>query len=77
MKFSADGSKVKGTDDLLVRCNFSYSLDGKKFRLLGETFQAREGKWIGAKVGTFCTRPAIRTNDGGWTDVDWFRITRK
>lgn len=77
VKFSADGSKVKGTDDLLVRCNFSYSLDGKKFRPLGETFQAREGKWIGAKVGTFCTRPAIRTNDGGWTDVDWFRITRK
>jgi len=77
VKFSADGSKVKGTDDLLVRSNFSYSLDGKKFRPLGETFQAREGKWIGAKVGTFCTRPAIRTNDGGWTDVDWFRITRK
>ena len=77
VKFSADGSKVKGTDDLLVRCNFSYSLDGKKFRPLGETFQAHEGKWIGAKVGTFCTRPAIRTNDGGWTDVDWFRITRK
>lgn len=49
VKFSADGSKVKGTDDLLVRSNFSYSLDGKKFRPLGETFQAREGKWIGAK----------------------------
>ena len=45
VKFSADGSKVKGTDDLLVRSNFSYSLDGKKFRPLGETFQAREGKW--------------------------------
>ena len=56
---------------------FSYSLDGKKFRPLGETFQAREGKWIGAKVGMFCTRPAIRANDGGWADVDWFRITKK
>ena len=77
VKFSADGSKVKGTDDLLVRCNFSYSLDGKEFRPLGETFQAREGKWIGAKVGTFCTRPAIRTNDCGWTDVDCIRLTRK
>ena len=36
-----------------------------------------EGKWIGVKVGTFCTRPAITTNDGGWSDVDWFRITKK
>ena len=77
VRFSTDGSKVKNTDDLLVRCNFSYSLDGKKFRPLGETFQAREGKWIGAKVGMFCTRPAISTNDGGWTDIDWFRITKK
>ena len=76
-KFSADGEKVKKTDDLLVLCQFSYSLDGKKFRPLGETFQAREGKWIGAKVGMFCTRPAIRANDGGWADVDWFRITKK
>ena len=77
VKFSADGEKVKKTDDLLVLCQFSYSLDGKKFRPLGETFQAREGKWIGAKVGMFCTRPAIRANDGGWADVDWFRITKK
>lgn len=30
-----------------------------------------------AKVGMFCTRPAIRANDGGWADVDWFRITKK
>ena len=27
-------------------------------------------------VGTFCTRPAIKTNDGGWVDVDWFRIDK-
>ena len=33
-------------------------------------------KWIGAKVGIFCTRPAIVTNDGGWTDADWFRIEK-
>ena len=77
VKFSADSEKVKKTNDLLVLCQFSYSLDGKKFRPLGETFQAREGKWIGAKVGMFCTRPAIRANDGGWADVDWFRITKK
>ena len=70
VRFSCDGKKIKaseGGNDLIVICNFSYSLDGKKFLPLGNPFQAREGQWIGAKVGMFCTRPAIVTNDGGWT----------
>lgn len=58
-----------------AQCTFSYSTDGKSYQPLGKPFQAREGKWIGAKVGMFCTRPAIVTNDGGWADIDWFRIT--
>ena len=80
VKFTSDGKKIsksEGGHDLLVMCDFSYSLDGKKYQSLGKPFQAREGKWIGVKVGTFCTRPAITTNDGGWSDVDWFRITKK
>jgi beta-xylosidase len=52
---------------------FSYSLDGQKFQPIGTEFQAREGRWIGAKVGLFCTR-ASKTNDAGAADVDWFRI---
>jgi len=59
-----------------AKCDFSYSLDGKKFQKLGKQFKAREGKWIGAKVGTFCTRPAMVINDGGWAEVDWFRIEK-
>ena len=54
-------------------CYFSYSLDGKKFTKIGKTFKAREGKWIGAKVGVFCSRP-ISNNDGGRMEIDWFRI---
>ena len=80
VKFSTNGQKIaksEGGHDLVVKCHFSYSLDGKKFKPLGNEFQAREGKWIGAKVGMFCTRPAIKTNDGGWADIDWFRITKK
>ena len=80
VKFTSDGKKIsksEGGHDLLVMCDFSYSLDGKKYQSLDKPFQAREGKWIGVKVGTFCTRPAITTNDGGWSDVDWFRITKK
>lgn len=78
VKFGCDGRKIaqsEGGHDLLVTCDFSYSTDGLTFSPLGTTFQAREGKWIGAKVGTFCTRPATKANDGGWADVDWFRIT--
>lgn len=80
VKFTNTGKKIKGSEgghDQIILCEFSYSLDGKKFQKLGEAFQAREGKWIGAKVGTFCTRPAIKTNDGGWAEIDWFRITKK
>jgi beta-xylosidase len=56
-------------------CTYSYSTDGKKYTNLGKSFTAREGRWIGAKVGLFINRPKI-TNDGGWIDVDWFRIEK-
>ena len=65
--------RVKFKSD--TTCTFSYSVDNKKFIGLGKTFQAKEGKWIGAKIGTFCTRP-ISKNDGGRVDIDWFRITK-
>lgn len=51
-------------------CTFSYSLDGHTFSPLGEGFRARQGRWIGAKVGLF-----TRCNGEGYADVDWFRIT--
>jgi beta-xylosidase len=54
-------------------CQFSFSTDGAKFTNLGVPFKAREGKWIGAKIGMFFTRPA-KFNDAGTADVDWFRI---
>jgi beta-xylosidase len=56
-----------------AQCTFSFSPDGKKFTNIGETFKAREGKWIGAKVGLFCTRQE-KTNNAGYADIDWFRI---
>ncbi len=71
--------KIKGSEgghDQLVMCDFSYSLDGKKYQSFGKPFQVKEGKWIGAKTGLFCTRPAIVINDGGWADVDWYRVEK-
>ena len=54
-------------------CTFSYSLDGEKYSPIGEPFTAREGLWIGAKVGLYCSRPKA-SNDSGYVDVDWFRV---
>ena len=58
------------------KATFSYSYDNKKFESLGSAFNIREGKWIGAKIGTFCTRN-VTNNDGGWAQIDWFRITKE
>lgn len=56
-------------------CNFSYSTDGKNFTGLPSGFKAEPGKWIGATLGLYCTRTQ-KINDGGFADVDWFRIEK-
>lgn len=56
-------------------CNFFYSEDGQKFNPIGESFTAREGKWIGAKIGLLALREGI-INDAGSVAIDWFRITK-
>ena len=58
-----------------AQCQFYYSIDGRKFIKIGDLFQAREGKWIGAKIGMFCLRP-IKGNDGGSAEIDWFRLDK-
>ncbi len=54
-------------------CSFSFSTDGKTFVPLGQSFKARQGRWIGAKVGIFAVgkTPA---SEMGHADYDWFRI---
>jgi hypothetical protein len=54
-------------------CQFDYSDNGEDFSPMGEPFQAREGRWIGAKVGLF----AVTSQETGLhrhADFDWFRI---
>ena len=63
--------RVKVADGGL--CTFSYSLDGKKYHNAGKSFQARQGKWIGAKTGLFSITP--EGTDRGWIDADEFEIT--
>jgi beta-xylosidase len=55
------------------KCTFSYNENDNKFKDAG-SFQATEGQWIGAKMGIFCIRNS-KTNDSGYADFDWFRIT--
>lgn len=49
-------------------CRFSYSTNGVEYTTVGEPFTAREGRWIGAKVGLYCL------GTEGHADFDWFRI---
>lgn len=55
--------------------SFSFSVDGKNFTNVGVPFKAREGKWIGAKIGFFFMRPT-KFNDGGSADIDWIRFEK-
>ena len=54
-------------------CSFSYSVDGQTYTPAGDVFQAEVGRWIGAKIGIFCTRDT-QINDSGYADFDWFRV---
>ncbi|MCD8043270.1 MAG: glycoside hydrolase 43 family protein [Tannerellaceae bacterium] len=57
-------------------CRFFYSMDDKKYKIVGQLFNARQGKWIGAKVGYYSVAPASSVNRA-WLDADWFRVTKK
>jgi len=74
-------TEVKAADTIYLRvtvtnggkCQFGYSLDGLKYQPAGPVFQAEVGRWIGAKMGIFCTRDT-QINDSGYADFDWFRV---
>lgn len=61
--------------DYKTEATFSYSFDGKKFTDFGKKLDVSTGHWIGSKVGLFCVRN-WESNDSGWLDIDWFRITK-
>ncbi len=56
-------------------CHFEYSLNGMDFVPIATPFKAREGKWIGAKVGLFSIAPYGK--ERGWVDAEWFRISEE
>ncbi len=63
--------KVSVTEDAV--CHFSYSENGKVFHPLGNAFQSKPGRWVGARIGLFCLDPNLQESPG-YTDFDFFRI---
>lgn len=56
-------------------CQFSYSEDGADFTDIGEPFPAREGVWVGARVGLYAVSSREEGIKGS-VDFDWFRVTQ-
>ena len=65
--------QVANPSDDVSECSFSYSLDGRQFRAIGESFQAVPGVWIGAKVGLFCVNPNLAASRG-YADFESFEL---
>jgi beta-xylosidase len=63
-----------------LRVRFSYSLDGERFEHIGEAFESRPGRWVGAQIGLFAQArdgtPASVATTVGFADFDWFRVTK-
>ena len=55
-------------------CDFSYNTENGSGTVL-KTFTAKPGRWVGAKIGMFCTRTNI-TNDAGFADIAWIRFDK-
>ena len=62
-------------NDIKSHARFEYSLDGKTFKSLGTPFEVKEGRWIGAKLGFYNTRPD-KSNDGAFLDIDWIHFNK-
>ncbi len=82
LRYNGEGGRATQDIDLWLRvkvdknemCTFYYSTDGKKFIACGKPFQARQGHWIGARVGFFSVQP--KGPNRGWMDIDWFHVDK-
>lgn len=65
--------QVTNPGDNVAECTFSYSMDGRRYHKIGETFPATPGVWIGAKVGLFCENPNM-TPSQAYGDFENFEL---
>ncbi|MDP3581432.1 MAG: family 43 glycosylhydrolase, partial [Ignavibacteria bacterium] len=56
----------------IAKCTFSFSEDGNSFQQIGNELIAKEGKWVGAKIGLFSE--SANPIKSSFADFDWFRF---
>ena len=59
--------------DESARCQFSFALTGEPFTQPEFVFQTKQGGWIGAKVGVFCSAPQVES-PAQFAEFDYFRF---
>ncbi|SFD66649.1 glycoside hydrolase family 43 protein [Flavobacterium phragmitis] len=64
---------IQNKEPFDARVTFYYSVDGKSFKKLGESFKPSAGRWVGAKIGLFASGTKA-VNDSSYADYDWFRV---
>jgi beta-xylosidase len=74
VRLTGSSVKIMMQVDDRARVLFSYQEPGKASQSIPEPFQAKPGKWVGAKVGYFMIRPSF-TNDAGWMLVNDYAST--
>lgn len=55
-----------------AQCSFKYSYDGKDFKSIGGSFNAKPGRWVGAKLGIFAMNQYADSD--GFADFDWVSV---
>jgi len=55
-------------------CNFYYSTNGENFIKVGNEFNAKPGRWVGAKI-CFYSISVSSPDETGYSDFDWIRFT--
>lgn len=64
---------IQNKEPFDARVTFYYSIDGKNFKKLGDSFKPVAGRWVGAKIGLFAAGTKA-VNDSSYADYDWFRV---
>jgi len=63
--------------DETAKCTFCFAAPNGQFTTLEKTFQAREGGWIGAKVGLFAIDAGSGGAQTGHADFSYFRFLQE
>lgn len=73
-RMSGAALHLRATLDSSATVRFAYSVDGSTFVQLPAPFTAREGKWVGAKIGVFASSGADSTPAASEARFNFFRV---